>query len=138
MRNRVKDLQELVKITGDLSDADLHKLASMARYMRDAQGETTKDPMLDLIIGTFRQIAESKGAVLYSVLFRKAGIGIQWWEEKRAGPEPIFPKVYRQEEAGDYLDLMQAYHKRGLVVYSYYPTLSETISREWSRLEEIK
>lgn len=91
---------------------------------------------IDRMIDDLREIAESKGAVLYAVLFREAGICLQFWEEERAGPEPDIPLVYRQEEAREYLDSMQAYKERGLVIYGYYPTLSEAISREWLRLEK--
>lgn len=134
MKERERALAELARIAADLPDEEIRKLERFASYLRDSSEYRTKDPLMDIVIGTFREFAESRGAVLYSILFREAGIGLQWWEEKRAGTRPdtrgmrLTDVILREDE----------WNRGGLVVYKYYPTLSEAIAGEWNRLEEEK
>lgn len=132
MNKRVMILEEIARIAAELPDEEIRKLERLAEYLQVSQEGHTKDPLMDLIIGTFRQYAESKGAVLYSILFREAGIGLQWWEDNRAGARPDT----RGMRLSDIVLRESEWNKRGLVVYKYYPTLSEAIAGEWKRLEE--
>lgn len=89
---------------------------------------------IDEILRDLRRLGEIRGATLYSIVFRNAGVAIQWHESERAGPEPGSPenlsKTWRN------VDELQEWTKRGLVIYHYYPTLSEAIEGEVKRLEE--
>lgn len=93
-----------------------------------------QDRMIDKGIQELRDLGESKGAVLYSILFRKNGVGILWFEEKRAGARPKLikglDKVYSQ--------LIQDWAGRGLHIYKYYSGISQALTGERTRLEEVK
>lgn len=87
---------------------------------------------LDYLITQLRELADSKGAALYSIHFRNVGVAFQWWESSRAGEPPGI-----QTELAEWNKLSSEYSKRGLVIYKYYDTLSEAIEGEFKRLGEI-
>jgi hypothetical protein len=59
-------------------------------------------------------LAEQNGAILHAICFRDGQVGIQWREDARAADWPYEP---------------------GLVVYGYYPTLTDAIEGEIERLQ---
>lgn len=93
-----------------------------------------ENEITDGAIRKIRELGKSKGSVIYSILFRNSGVGLLWFEEKRAGPRPQHIKgidhIYSQ--------LIQEWAGRGLHIYKYYSSLSEALKEERKRLEEIK
>ena len=75
--------------------------------------DMTSAEVIDDRIEDLRLIAESKGEYIYNILFRNAGVGIQWHDNKK-GPYP-----------------------NGFSIHKYYPTLSKAITEEIKRLEEL-
>lgn len=131
-------IETIATIAKDLPDEELLRLEVYALYLKGREG---KKPIVDRRIELLQELAESKGAVLYSILFREAGVGIQWFEEKRAGPHPSQEwkdATPGYEETFTYRDELDLWHNRGLVIYGYYPTLSEALNGEWMRLEETE
>lgn len=85
--------------------------------------------MIDEVLNTLMELAESKGETLYEICFRNAGVGFVWHNEKKAGP---VPQEFAPYEYGSF---MSAWTKAGLVAYRYYDTVSEAIAEETKRLE---
>jgi hypothetical protein len=66
-----------------------------------------------------QRIASQQGAHVYDICFRRAGVGIKWFEERRApGWNPC--------NFGDF--------RPGLVVYGYQPDLTQAVCFELRRL----
>lgn len=96
---------------------------------------------IDKQIEEIQEIGKSKGLTLYSILFRNAGVGILWFDESRAGAPPIPPERDEDTPADLFAAEMQEYTfkqsewiKKGLFVDQYYPSLSEALEGEKSRL----
>ena len=79
----------------------------------------------DVLLRRLIKLAEKEGAVIYHILYRKHGVGIQWFEEKRT---EISEDAY---EARLLLRMRQ-----GSVVYGYRPSLRQAISFELKRLKD--
>ena len=69
-----------------------------------------------------RRLADHDGAQIYNICFRNAGVGIQWFEGKRA-------PGWNPETLGDY--------KPGLVIYGYHENLSAALDAELDRLTNL-
>jgi hypothetical protein len=90
-------------------------------------------------IEALEALANSKNVVLYNICNREAGWAFQWYEESRVKtplPAEVSPRV--PDSLKEYTAASSARAKEGLVIYKYYPTLSEAIKAEFERLENIK
>lgn len=79
---------------------------------------------LEKLLDSVQRLGEQKGATLYNLLFRKAGWGVQFYENARV-PEWVRGK---------------SQHPRwtdGLVVYTYKPTLRAALLTELARLKQL-
>lgn len=92
-------------------------------------------------IEQLQKIGETQGLTLYSIHFRKAGVGIMWFDVNRAGPPPIHPSMGEDkstaqftEEMKQYIFIQSQWTKKGLVVEKYYPSLSEALEGEKERI----
>ena len=83
----------------------------------------------DVMIKRLQVLAKKEGVVLYSILYRKAGVGIQWFEKKRTSVRTNIN--VRDDGARNTLRDCQCG-----VVYSYWPTLRRAISFEMKRLKD--
>ena len=73
------------------------------------------------------EIAARQGCVIYAILHRRAGWGIEWHDQKREENPDRHPSLlYRGEDSW----------KNGLVVYRYYDTFDEMLQNELERLSE--
>lgn len=100
---------------------------------------------IDHKIQHLQSIAAESGLVIYEILFRNAGVGIKWFDEKRCvTPEialPDFPACTSEDWTETLRKRSAALDKRlheGLFVHKYYPTLSKCIEGEGKRLLEEK
>lgn len=98
---------------------------------------------LESLFNRLEALAAERGAVLYNILHRQAGWGIEWWEESRCmTPEPSLAGS-SPTDYGDFLLWLQAASRvndarlsEGRIVYAYRPTLREAIEAEIERLEK--
>lgn len=67
-------------------------------------------------IELIRELGRDRGATLYAILFRNAGVGFHWYE----GPRQVGEEF-----------------NTGLVVYRYYPTIDDAYVAELERLRVL-
>jgi len=104
-------------------EAPSHTRAGILYREAQAENKAMRETITGLLeraeqLNTLEDMAATQGAVIYNICFRNAGVGIQWYEEKRQGEHNDF--------------------KQGLVIYSYHPTFREAVSAEIKRLQESK
>ncbi|MFW9872262.1 MAG: hypothetical protein ACFFG0_04095 [Candidatus Thorarchaeota archaeon] len=89
-----------------------------------------------------RELAEKKGCILYNICFRRAGVGIMWYDLTLVETEiPEIPKNLKVVDHIKFLkeqtSLKSKQMKEGLTIYSYYESLEKMIEEEIKRLKEL-
>jgi hypothetical protein len=122
----------------DMESAE--ELAQEVISLCDKSG--TPSPVNEVIderLDRLTELAAEKGSTLYEICFRRAGVGLLWWEEKRAGDPPVFPiGSINPFRLSRYNREMGEYTRRGLVVYRYYSSMGEALDMEEKRLKEME
>lgn len=86
---------------------------------------------IEQLLHRVRVAGAKQDAFIYNILFRNAGVGVHWYEEKRANEQmsKTAPGVI-----ADRFDVRE-HTKAGLVIYRYRRTLREALRYELQRLK---
>lgn len=83
------------------------------------------------------QAAEQR-EMLYNILYRNAGWGIQWFDAKRVETPLYTPQanhdLNQQQEMRMATQIQQ--QKEGLIIHGHHPTLRDCVKAEMSRLKK--
>lgn len=90
-----------------------------------------KQPLEELL-AELQDLAEKSNAIIYQILFRRAGVGIQWHEESR-----VTTKDYSGSDMRIATATLTRQKDEGLVIYSYSTDLCTAIESELDRLKKV-
>ena len=127
-RDAIQYLASALHIPEDEAEEHLQMSFSMCQLSEVQRPDQSADD----IIRPLAELAETKDHILYGILFRNAGVGFQWFDENRAGPNPA------PNEQSRYNLFANRWTGRGLVVYGYKYSISEAIADEMKRFAEME
>lgn len=110
--------------------------------MANANIEVTITGMdiIESMLKDLHTLADIKGHRLHNILFRNAGVAIQFFSTQRAGSFPFendLPDNATPHEMGERVRIQREWYKSGLYTDRYYRSLTEAIQAETRRLHGL-